>query len=254
MASVYNQVMSTRISQGARVAGGIVPIGVACLLVLVRTTLDPADLVLILVLVVVGVAAAGDRIAAAIAAASAAASFDFFLTRPYGSLRVESARDIETTLILLVIGLAVGQVAIVGRDRRAEARRAQEELTRLELVAERIAAEPTVLPLVELVEREIAEMMSLATCRFGLARPNLPELCADGSVAMSTRTLAGRDFALPAEGVALAVVGGGETVGWLRLIPASAVGIALESRKVAVALSQQLGAALARPGTELARG
>lgn len=250
----YNGGMNTRTSRPARALGAILPIGIACLLVLVRESLNSADLVLILVLVVVGVAAAGDRVAAIVVAASAAASFDFFLTRPFGSLRVSSAQDIETTIMLLVIGLAVGQIALVGRERRTEGKRAREELARMELVAERVAAEPRALTLVEVVEREIEKTMSLATCRFSLARPELPELRADGRVDTPTHTFAGGEFALPEQGVALAVVGHGEVLGWLRLVPGSTVGVGLESRKVAVALSQQLGAALAQPRSESAHG
>ena len=98
-------------------AAAILPIALACLLVAVRGVLDRSDLALLMVLAIVAVATSGDRVAAAIAAVSAAASFDFFLfTRPYGSRRVDSAPDIETTLILLGIGLAVGQISIVGRE------------------------------------------------------------------------------------------------------------------------------------------
>jgi K+-sensing histidine kinase KdpD len=234
-------------SAPARVAAGILPIALGCLLVSLRDVLDSADLVLILVLAVVVIAMAGDRIAATIAAISAAVSFDFFLTKPYGSLRITSASDITTTLILLVIGLAVGQIAIVGRQRRQEAVRAQEELERLELVAARIAGDASILPLIDLVEHKVADTLSLASCRFGLQQPDLPLLSPDGHVETSTHVMADGAFALPAEGVALAVVGAGEPVGWLRLTPGRPTGVTIESRKVAVALSQQLGAALARP-------
>ena len=71
-------------------------------------------LVLVLVVVVVAVATTGDRVAAAIAAIVAAASFDFFLTRPYTSMRITSAEDLETALMLLVIGLLVGQLGTWG--------------------------------------------------------------------------------------------------------------------------------------------
>ncbi len=231
-------------------AAGIGPIAVGAFLVSVRGVLDSADLVLMLVLVVVVIAMAADRVAAAIAAIGAAVSFDFFLTKPYGSLRITSASDVTTTLILLIIGLAVGQIAIAGKERRREAVRAQQELERLEFVAARIAADDSILPLIDLVENKIAETLSLASCRFGLQRPGLPELFPDGRVETSTHLLTDDGFALPAEGVALAVVGAGETVGWLRLTPGRPVGVTRETRRVAVALSQQLGAALARPAID----
>lgn len=252
--SGYNVIMEKRAAGATRAIGGILPIVVASLLVLVRGSLKPADLVLVLVLVVVGVAAFGDRVAAILAAVSAAASFDFFLTKPYGSLRVSSAQDIETTIMLLVIGLAVGQIAIVGRTRRSEGQRAREELARFELVARSMADEPNSVTLVDLIEREIASTMSLASCHFTLVRPELPELRSDGRVETSTHTFADGEFALPEDGAALAVVGHGQVVGWLELIPESMTGISLDSRKVAVALSQQLGAVLAQTRSESPHG
>ena len=139
----------------------MLPILVAALLVPFRERLQGATLVLVLVVVVVGVATTGDRVAAAIAAIVAAASFDFFLTRPYTSMRITSAEDLETALMLLIIGLLVGQLATWGARRRNEANRARDELHRLELVADRIARDPGTLGLLEMVESEIAEMLEL---------------------------------------------------------------------------------------------
>jgi Domain of unknown function (DUF4118) len=231
----------------ARVAGALLPILVAALLVPFREGLQGATLVLVLVVVVVGVATTGDRIAAAIAAIVAAASFDFFLTKPYTSMRITSAEDIETALMLLVIGLLVGQLGTWGSRRRAEASRARDELHRLELVADRIAKDSGTLGLLSMVESEITEMLGLEACRFSLSRPDAPELRGDGSVDASLHALVDGEFALPSEGVAIRVENGGASLGWLHLIPGGRVGVPLETRKVAIALGQQLGTALARP-------
>jgi len=246
--------MTRSINPVARVAGALLPILVAALLVPFRESLQGATLVLVLVVVVVGVATTGDRVAAAIAAVVAAASFDFFLTRPYTSLRITSAEDLETALMLLVIGLLVGQLGSWGSTRRAEAVRARDELRRMELVADRIAKDPGTLGLLGMVESEISDMLALDTCRFSLSRPDAPELRADGSVDASLHALVDGEFALPSEGVAIRVENGGASLGWLHLVPAAHVGVPLETRKVAIALSQQLGSALARPGTASARG
>ncbi len=238
--------MTQRVSVPGRVAAGLLPIVVAAALVPARRQLDRATLVLILVLVVVSVAATGDRIAAVIAAVVAAASFDFFLTRPYLSLRMTAADDLETATMLLVIGLAVGQLAISGHRRRGDASRARDELHRLELVADRIAKEPEMLGLIEMVEGQIAQVLDLASCRFSLARPPEPELRPDGTIDSTTKVLADGEFVLPPEGVAVLVENGGVSLGWLRLVPGRRVGVSIETRKVAIALAQQLGAALAR--------
>jgi hypothetical protein len=141
-----------------------------------------------------------------------------------------SSSDITTTIILLFIGLSIGQIAILGRERHQEAKRAVEELDRLELVAARIASDASILPLVDLVERQITDAMQLASCRFGLERPDLPQLLPDGRVAVTTHVFVEHDFTLPSEGVALGVVGNGAIVGWLRLTPGCMVGVPLETR------------------------
>lgn len=67
--------------------------------------------VLVLVLLVVAAAATGDRIAGLLAALSAALSFDFFLTAPYFQLRIDSAGDLEMTILLFAVGVAVSELA-----------------------------------------------------------------------------------------------------------------------------------------------
>src|SRR4051812_1421958 len=87
------------------------PVVVALLLVPVRTELHNATLPLVLVLVVVLAGIIGGRRAGALAAIVATVSFDFFLTRPYLSMKIETSADLETALILLGVGLLVGTVA-----------------------------------------------------------------------------------------------------------------------------------------------
>ena len=58
------------------------------------------------------------------AALSAAGAFNFFFTEPYYSLRIDSRDDVETAVLLLLVGLAVGQLAGRGwRPRRRRRRR-----------------------------------------------------------------------------------------------------------------------------------
>ena len=91
--------------------GVAAPICVAAALVAVRDHLLNANVALILVLVVILAAVGGGRSAGAAAAVSAALSFNFFHTMPYLTLEIDSADDVETTLLLLAVGLAVRQLA-----------------------------------------------------------------------------------------------------------------------------------------------
>src|SRR4030095_1910245 len=84
------------------------PVVVALLLVPIRSDVANATLALVLVLVFVAAAIFGGRRAGAVAAVMATLSFDFFLTKPFLSLEVESSDDVETLLILLGGGVLVG--------------------------------------------------------------------------------------------------------------------------------------------------
>ena len=97
------------------VIGGIGPIVVAAALVPLRDEIDNANLALAMVVVVVVAAAVGGRGAGLLAAVIATISYDFFLTRPYLSLTIDSADDVETTIFLLAIGLLVGEIVVRSR-------------------------------------------------------------------------------------------------------------------------------------------
>ncbi|MEU9082885.1 DUF4118 domain-containing protein [Streptomyces sp. NPDC048357] len=90
----------------------LVPFLVALALVPFRTGLSATNEALIMVVAVVAVAALGTRAAGALAALSAAAWFDFFLTRPYQQFAIADGDEIQTAVLLLVVGLIVSQLAV----------------------------------------------------------------------------------------------------------------------------------------------
>jgi K+-sensing histidine kinase KdpD len=67
--------------------------------------------VLLVVLVVVAAAATGLRSAGLTATASGTLCFDYFLTEPTRSLAISGAQDAQTALLLLVVGVAVTEIA-----------------------------------------------------------------------------------------------------------------------------------------------
>ncbi|MET9588701.1 SpoIIE family protein phosphatase [Streptomyces sp. NPDC006539] len=96
----------------AFLAAVAVPLAVCALLTPIRATLSQTNVALILMLVVAAVAALGHRWVAVLTALSAAAWFIFFFTTPYESfIRFKNADDIVTAGLLLVVGLAVSQLA-----------------------------------------------------------------------------------------------------------------------------------------------
>jgi len=65
-----------------------------------------------------------------VAAVLAALSFDFFLTRPYQSIRIDNADEIVTTVALLAVGLLVAglgsrrrQAVDLAEERHADVQR-----------------------------------------------------------------------------------------------------------------------------------
>jgi hypothetical protein len=232
----------------AYVVGGLLPIVVGCALVAVRGDVVTANLALVMVLTVVVAAGIGGRGPGAFAAVIATMSFDFFLTRPYLSLKIDRAADVETTFALLLIGLAVGQVAVTARRARGQARRGTDEIARLHRVAELAASGAEVDDVVLAVEAELCGLLGLRECRFERtdADTSLPKLERTGAVTgVQIRYFVGRDFALPPQGLQLDVLGRGRRLGHLVLDPEPGHGASLEERVVAVALADQLGAALA---------
>ncbi len=226
---------------------GLGPIVVAALLVTVRGELVNVNVALVLVVVVVLAAVSGGRSAGALAAVMAALSYEFFFTKPYLSLRISDGEDALTTILLLVIGLVVGEMVVIGRRSRQAAGQAQEGIARLHRVAELGAGGARADDLIVAVEDELEALLELESCTYEVAPFGAPlaRLERNGAVASSVRHLVDGEFALPAEGVEIPVVGAGRQLGRLVLAPKPDVGISLERRVVAVALADQLGAALA---------
>jgi hypothetical protein len=243
--------MEERPSTFAYAVGGLAPIAISGTMVALRDEVDRANVALLLVLVVVGVAAVGGRGPAALCALISAMSWEFFFTKPHNSLRIDSADDVETTVILLLIGLAVGQVAVYARRSKEAATRGSDEITSMRKMAERIAAGASRQELIDLAVSEITALLSLVGCRFETVAtgPVLPILERSGRIEAPLRRVgAGGELTLPALGVRLPVVGNGRQVGSLVLEPDPAAGVTLEARLVAVAIADQLGAALVGPG------
>lgn len=97
-----------------RVLAILIPLIAAGVLHSILSIVPTTSAAIVLVLFVVASAATGDRLAGVLAAASSALGFDYFLTQPYLQLRIDSSEDIELALLLLIVGLAVSELASWG--------------------------------------------------------------------------------------------------------------------------------------------
>jgi len=234
---------------GLGVALGVVlPIAVGGALVPLRDVTVGTNVALALVVTVVVAAVVGGRQAGAVAAVMAVVSYDFFFTRPYLSLRINSRDDIETAVLLLVVGLIVGSLASRARQAKASAEAGRTELRRIFRVADQVARGAAAADVIAATQVEMTALLGLQECRFE-APPygeQLPRMERSGVIAgIHDYRYTRGGFELPASGVELPVLARGQQVGRFVLRPTPDVGLSLEERVVAVALADQVGGALA---------
>ncbi len=241
----------------ASALGSLAAIGAAGLLVSVRGTIDNTNIALILVVVVVAAAAGGGRTAGAVTAVVATMAFDFFHTKPYLSLTIESADDLETTMLLLLIGLVVGQLALIGWRRRDDASEGRSDVERLYRVAEQAAEGGATEDLIIAVRAELGELLSLADCTYrpGPPPPELPTLSPRGWVDVGRVHRSTDDGPLlPESGFTIPMRSRGRVVGHLVCVPLEGSGVSFERRRVAIALADCLAMVLAVDATSTPTG
>jgi K+-sensing histidine kinase KdpD len=233
----------------AVLAGLVAPVALAAILVPFRASFPNTDAALALLLVVVAVAVNGYRLAGYLAAVSVTVWFDFFLTQPYERFTITHRTDIETTVLLLVIGVAVTEIAVWGRRQHLTASRRAGYLDGINSAARAVAAGGSASALIDQVNSQLTRLLSLRSCVFqygvaGLGRP--ARLQRDGSVTIGQmRWEADREGLPQSTGLELLVEGGGIFQGRFLMTPAPGARPTLESRLLAVAFADQVGAALA---------
>jgi hypothetical protein len=232
--------------------GGLGAIAVAVVLVPFRDEIDNTNLALILVLVVVIAAILGGRTAGAVAAVAATLAFDFFLAPPYLSMRLDSADDVETMVILLAVGLLVGEVAARWRRSRGDRERSAAAIGRVQRVAAEIVTGSGLTGAVQVVTTELTHLLRLHDCwlEFPPFLWVLPRLERGGTLSVHEHAWSGGGFALPEDGVELGVSQGNRQIARLVLIGDPTVDVTLEERVVAVALADQLASAFAMASVE----
>jgi K+-sensing histidine kinase KdpD len=229
------------------------PLAVCAVLAGLRDVMPNDNAALVLVLVVVAVAAAGHRPSAVVAALSSAVWFDFFLTKPYHTFTIDSRDDIETAVLLVLVGLAVTEVALWGRRQQGRSSRREGYLDGVTDAA-RMAAEGDTPPaaVVSFVADQISHVLGVDTCEFRPGNPGShPRINRDGSVTRDGNPIDVDRSGLPTHDVTdIAVESHGRPLGHFEIMSTShVVWPSLEQRRVAVTLADQAGAALAASGS-----
>jgi K+-sensing histidine kinase KdpD len=238
----------------------IAPLIVAATLHAVGAAVTPTTAALVLVLLVVAAAASGIRAAGIVAALSAGAWFDYFLTQPYGSFKVTDRDDVQATVLLLLVGAAVSEIALWGRRQQARASRRAGYLAGVlgtaDLVAQRPSSPSTLL---DRVAHQIAEILDLDDCRFeapGSESRSTATLERDGSVLQRGEVVDVERHGLPTDDrIALVVRHDGVRVGRFVLTASTrVVRPSLEQRRVVVLLADQAGATVQAPLSAVSPG
>jgi hypothetical protein len=225
------------------------PVVVSAALIPLRNEIRTSNVSLVLVLVVVIAAVLGGRVGGAVAALVSFAAFDFFFTRPYYSFTINSRDDIETAVLLLVVGLIVGELVVRTRRSETKAEMSRAEVVRVRRLSELAAGGEPAGRLIGIVRGELISLLHVDTCRFEPLpfHEELPELTHQG---VRIPGVEAPEISVHDGRVSLPVYGSGRPVGRFVLdldIGEGATGIALppEDRALAVALADQLGTVLA---------
>ena len=240
--------ITTRRDRIACIAALLAPLAISAVFVPFRASVSNTDAALVLVLAIVAVSANGLLLAGVIASASAAVWYDFFLTRPYESFSITRREDIETTVLLLVIGVGVSELAIWGRRQASLAVRQAGYLSGLHDAAAAAAAGTSVPALINAVSAQLTQLLGLEQCRFqrGVAGVGQPaRLLADGRVMVGPAEWDVETLGLPTvPEIELLVEIGGLLLGRFLLRARVDSHPTHAQRLVAVAFAGQVGAAL----------
>ncbi len=229
----------------------VVPATTAAALIPLRSRIVSTNVALLLVVTVVAAAATGRRPAAALAAVSAAVGFNLFHTEPYLSLRISSGDDVETAVLLLVVGLIVGELALRGRRARALVAQQRQDLASIHGLGALVADGEDTDYVLLATSSELTHLLGLVDCRFESqpAEPRvMPEIRRDGSVRWGPTPWDAERWGLPTDGAVIPVRCHGAWSGRFVLTAPVALPMSRVQLAKAVALVDQVGASLARTG------
>ncbi|MFD4738952.1 DUF4118 domain-containing protein [Streptomyces virginiae] len=230
----------------------VVPLLVALALVPFRAHLSPANEALVLVVAVVAIAASGTRTAAALAALSAATWYGLLLlSRPYRRFTLADRDEIQTAVLLLVVGLIVAHLAVRARRLEAVVVTGAAHLSSLQGTARLTERGDSPDAVVEFVRQELIGLLELRGCRFeyGTLIGHRPRLEHDGGLWLRRGGEVTGYADWPDGETELRVVGGGHYYGRFLLDPVPGHRLPPEdARSVALALAALAGAALDTAG------
>jgi len=236
------------------VAAVVVPVALALALLPFRSQAPAATVALGFAVLVSLLAATGTRLSALVAAVSAALCYDIGFTQPYGSLVISHPQDIETTALLLVGGLIVGQLSARNRSHRTLAVQQREDLAHVQAIAELMAAGAGPDEVVEAVADELRSLLGLRECWFDTSRAERPGPTIDrnGNVSWGRIWWGVDTLGLPGKEITIEVEHDVRRLGRYVLVAEAGTKVRRDQLLAAVTLADQAGAALGAGGVPVA--
>ncbi len=228
-------------------AAVLLPLALSGILVPFRSTFAPTASALVFVAMIVAVAVVGNRTAGILATVSSTLWFDFFLTRPYERLAIADRADVETAVTLFIVGVVVTELAARSRHHHCVAAEEADLIGMLYQFSELVAAGPPDSAVIARAREELIALLGLRDCRFEHGDSRRPRLVMehDARVFLGGTLWAVEDVGLPGPEIELLVHQRGRAVGRFVLTPTPGLPVPYQRRLVAVALTDQVGTALA---------
>jgi len=232
--------------QVAIAAAVAAPLAAAAILLPWRGSWSNTNVALLLVVVVVAVAAIGNRAAGVLAAVGAAAWFDFFYTVPYERFTIRHSSDVTTFVLLLVVGVAVSQLAAWGRRLKVITITDATYLAQIHDSATLAQSAASGQDVVDHVREQLIGVLDLRDCRFeyGMLIGHPPRLEHDGTIVTRHGHVDVDLAGMPGEEVELRTFGHGQYYGRFMLTPEPGSRPTQQARLVAVTLADLAGRAL----------
>jgi hypothetical protein len=166
-------------------------------------------------------------------------------------VRIDSRDDVETAVLLLVVGLVVGELALRGRRARAMAERERQDLASISGLGALVATgeDPDLVLLA--TSAELSHLLGLVDCRFESQPADdriLPVVHRDGTVRWGPTEWDAARWGLPSDGAVIPVWSHGERRGRFVLTAPVALPMSPAQLAKAVALVDQAGASMTAQG------
>jgi Domain of unknown function (DUF4118) len=229
----------------------LLPLAACALLIPSRTSLPNTDAALALVALVAAIAVLGGRAAGWLSAAGTALWFDFFLTVPYERFAVDHRDDIQTIVLLVIVGGIVTELAALAARRRRVVAVDEALLDVIQSTSALVARGEDPDTVISQVTVQLRAVLGLRDCAFqpGRVGAHTPRLHPDGTVHRGGAVWNTEEYGLPDQEIELLARHAGAAYGRFLLNPTPHTAPGIHARRTAAVLADLAATAIALSGS-----